>query len=239
LPIWRRLRGFRRTATEPSLFEAQFGATKVCVVLTGIGPQHARRALQTAQVNDADVCISSGLAGALQLRHRVGDVLVARAVRATSGGSFVKSDGELLHSIPACGARVVDAFQSSDHTVLTAKEKGRLAFTGDAVEMEGFTILCEAQGLRVPAVAIRAIGDTASQDMPLDFNRTVGAKGQISIPRVLGQLARNPHRLPGLVRLGRDTRRAATRLAQFLDTFVGALAEGMKTETLFEQVAAR
>ncbi|MBI1738229.1 MAG: hypothetical protein HYR58_03185 [Acidobacteria bacterium] len=207
------------------------------MVLTGIGPQHARRALQIALAHGADLCISTGLAGALQPCHRIGDVLVARTVRAASGGNFVKSDAELLHAATACGAREVNAFQSSDHTVLAAKEKGRLAFSADAVEMEGFAVLFEAQGLRVPAVAIRAIGDTACQDLPLDFNRTVGPKGQISIPRVFGQLVRNPHRLPGLIRLGRDTRRAATCLAKFLDSYIGMLAAARRFEGVHEEVA--
>ncbi|MBI1738875.1 MAG: hypothetical protein HYR58_06470, partial [Acidobacteria bacterium] len=114
------------------------------MVLTGIGPQHARRAFQIALADGADLCISTGLAGALQPRHRIGDVLVARTVRAASGGNFVKSDAELLHAAAACGAREVNAFQSSDNTVLAAKEKGRLAFSADAVEMEGLAILLEA-----------------------------------------------------------------------------------------------
>ena len=235
---WRRMREFRRAeVAEPSLYEARVGTSEVCAVLTGMGAQHARRALQIARTDGADICISTGLAGALQLRHRIGDVLVARAVRAAGGEGYVKSDAKLRHAAKTCGAREVNAFLSSDRAVLTAKEKGRLAFSADAVDMESFAILSEAQGLRVPAVAIRAIGDTACQDLPLDFNRTVGPKGQISIPRVFGQLLRNPHRLPGLVRLGRDTQRAATRLAEFLDSYVGVLAAARRPEEVHEEVA--
>lgn len=234
---WRSMRGFRRVVADSSLYEARVGTAVVSAVLTGIGAHHARRALQIALAHGADICISTGLAGALQPRHRIGDVLVARAVRAAGGEGLVKSDAELRLAAKACGAREVNAFLSSDHTVLTSKEKGRLAFSADAVEMESFTILSEAQGLKVPAVAVRAIGDTAGQDLPLDFNRTVGAKGQISIPLVFGQLARNPRRLPGLVRLGRDTQKAATSLAAFLDGFVESLATGRTTQGVHEMVA--
>lgn len=233
------MRSFRRaTAAEPSLYEGRIGAAEVSVVLTGIGPQHARRALQIALVDGADACISTGLAGALQPCHRIGDVLVARTVRAPFGADFVKSDAELLRAAAASGAQEVSAFQSSEHAVLTAKEKGRLACSADAIEMESFVILSEAGGLCVPAVAIRAIGDVAGQDLPLDFNRTVGPKGQISIARVLGQLARNPHRVPGLIRLGRDSQKAATRLAAFLEHFIESLAAARRTEGVHEEVAA-
>jgi hypothetical protein len=162
---------------------------------------------------------------------------VARTVRAASGGKFAKCGLELLRTAAACGAKEVDAFQSSDHTVLSAKEKGRLAANADAVEMEGFAILSEVQRLQVPAVAVRTIGDISSQDLPLDFNLTVGPQGHISIPRVLGQLARNPRRLPGLVRLGRDSQHAAKRLALFLDRFVGELATSARPAEMQEEVA--
>ncbi len=235
---WRKMRGFRRAAvSEPSLYEARVGTAEVSAVLTGMGAHHARRTLQIALTEGADICISTGLAGALQPRHRIGDVLVARAVRAAGGEGFVKSDARLRHAAKTCGAREVNAFLSSDRTVLTAKEKSRLAFSADAVDMESFAILSEAQGLRIPAVAIRAIGDTAGQDLPLDFNRTVGPLGQVSIPRVFGQLARNPHRLPGLIRLSLDTQKAATCLAKFLDFYLESLAAGRTTQGVHEMVA--
>jgi adenosylhomocysteine nucleosidase len=235
---WQRMHDFRRAAVaQPSLYKSRIGSAEVRVLLTGIGAQHARRATQIALADGADVCISSGLAGALQLRHRIGDVVVARAVRSAGSEGFVKSDARLRHVATLCGAREVNAFLSTERAILTAKEKGRLAFSADAVEMESFAILSEAQAHRVPAVAVRAIGDTASQDLPLDFNRTVGKKGQVSIPRVFGQLARNPRRLPGLVRLSRDTQKAATRLGRFLDSFVELLVSGRTTEDLHEMVA--
>jgi hypothetical protein len=46
----------------------------------------------------------------------------------------------------------------------------------------------------------------------------------VSIPRVLGQVALKPQSLPGLIRLGRNSRIAAQSLAHFLDSYVVALA---------------
>jgi nucleoside phosphorylase len=236
---WRRLRNFRRAALAvPSLYEARIGHAEVRVVLTGIGPQHARHAMELALLDGADLCVSSGLAGALRSRYCVGDILVAHAVQYSSPGKFVKSDSGLLRSAAVCGARPVEAFQSVDRAVLTAADKGRISSAADAVEMESYAILSMAGALRIPAVAIRVIGDASGQDLPLDFNRTVSAQGRISVPRVFAELARRPQRLPGLIRLGRDTRRAAARLAHFLDRYVEALAAPPQTEEVLEQVAA-
>ena len=47
----------------------------------------------------------------------------------------------------------------------------------------------------------------------------------MSIPRVLGQVARHPQSLPGLMRLGQNSKRAAEMLAQFLDQYVALVVE--------------
>jgi hypothetical protein len=118
----------------------------------------------------------------------------------------------------------VDRFYSADHVVSSADEKQRLGESADAVEMESFEILREAQAAGVPAVAVRAISDTVGEDLPLDMNQVFTDQGQVSIPRVLGQVALKPQSLPGLIRLGRNSRIAAQSLAHFLDSYVVALA---------------
>jgi len=236
---WRRLRRFRRVAlAAPSLYEARVGAVDVRVALTGVGAAHARRVVQQALAEGADLCISTGLAGGLRMGQRTGEVLAARAVLAPSGVVFVKSDSPLLGAAIRCGAREVPMFRSADSVVLTAVEKARLAVSADAVEMESFAVLSEAQGLRVPAVAIRVIGDTAEQNLPLDFNRVLGREGRVSTSRLFVELARNPLRVPAVARLGRQSQRAAARLAVFLDRYVEMLASGQgKGESVMEAAA--
>jgi nucleoside phosphorylase len=224
---WRRLRRFRRVAlAAPSLYEASIGPAEVRVALTGMGAAHARRVVQQALAEGADFCISTGLAGGLRMGQRTGDVLAARAVLAPSGVVFVKSDSPLLGAALQCGAREAQMFRSADSVVMTAVEKARLAVSADAVEMESFAVLSEAQGHRVPAVAIRVIGDTAEQNLPLDFNRVLGREGRVSTSRLFVELARNPLRVPAVARLGRQSQMAAGRLAMFLDRYVGAIALG-------------
>jgi hypothetical protein len=56
------------------------------------------------------------------------------------------------------------------------------------------------------------------------MNEVLTDEGRVSIPRVLGQVARNPGSLPALMRLGRDSKRCATALCEFLDRYVEKLA---------------
>jgi len=177
-----------------------------------------------AFANEYQACVSTGLAGGLKALHPVGRVLVARTVRAGIGDEYLATDSRLRRMAAVCGARVVDAFYSAERILVTAREKAGLALLADAVEMESFAILEEACKWRIPAIAIRAISDGAGQDLPYDFNRAISRSGQISVPAVLAQVARQPRKFPDLLRLGKESRRAAAKLAAFLDSYLETLA---------------
>jgi hypothetical protein len=91
--------------------------------------------------------------------------------------------------------------------------------------MESFEVMRGAARWGVASVAIRAVSDGADEELPLDVN-SVLSEGQVSVPRVIGQIARRPRSLPGIVRLGRQSKMAAQSLAQFLDRYLLALSSG-------------
>jgi hypothetical protein len=94
---------------------------------------------------------------------------------------------------------------------------------GDAVDMESFALLGEAESLSLPALAIRVVGDTVSEDLPIDFMRAIRPDGAIHMPGALREVVSHPARWPAIVRFGLSNRRALTRLAVFLDRFVAAI----------------
>src|SRR5260370_750145 len=77
---WRNRRKFRRLPGDWPRFEAQFGGARVRAVLTGMGEAHAREAARRMLPDRPDICISTGLAGALRSGYRPGDVLAAPPV---------------------------------------------------------------------------------------------------------------------------------------------------------------
>jgi adenosylhomocysteine nucleosidase len=222
-------------------------SAEVGVVLTGVGPRQA--ALEASRVawNEPDAleyCLSVGLAGALRPEYPVGQVLVARSVVSENSCPGTESgvldcSAALIAFAADCGATLVDRFYSANHVVATAPEKKYLGGSADAVEMESFEILRQAQAKGVPAAAIRAVSDSADEDLPLDMNRVFSDAGQVSIPRVLGQVALHPCALPGLVKLGKKSRRAAESLAVFLDRYVAELAARAETLEARTRVMAR
>ena len=222
---WQRRRKFRRIPGTWPLFEAQFGGAKVRAVLTGMGQAHALEASRRVLSERPDICISTGLAGALVDGYRPGDLLAARLVGEVGEPMAVASHQELLSMARACGARQVERFATSPALVVRPEQKQAYAGQADAVDMESYTVLAEAARYGVPAVAIRAISDTADFLMPYDFGAVLDAQGQIRVRGVVGQVFRHPSGLPALLALARNCRFAAKRLANFLDAYVGAMAD--------------
>jgi adenosylhomocysteine nucleosidase len=222
---WERRRKFRRLPGEWPCFAAQFSGAQVRVVLTGMGQTHALEAARQAFKDRPDICISTGLAGALRSDYHPGDVLVARLVSEVGEPVAVASHAELLSTAVDCGARQVERFATSRTIVARAEEKSQLGQQAEAVEMESYTILAEAARHGVPAVAVRAISDTVDFEMPYDFARARDERGQIRIGGIVKQALRRPSGLPALLTLARDCRFASRHLADFLDAYTGTLGE--------------
>src|SRR5690348_11450165 len=221
---WRRLARFKRVSVDAwdKTYIAQIGLAEVRVLLTGVGRFAAERVMGEAfSRGTPDICIASGLAGALKSTYRLSEVLVAKAE--ADGSRLIEADHELVGLAERSGARVVERFLSSKEVVASAAEKVRLGSMADAVNMEGLYVLSAAARHSVCPVAIRAISDTAESNLPLDFSAVFGEKGEVSVTKLLGQLAAHPGRLPALVRLGHDSQRAAAALANFLQKYVAAI----------------
>lgn len=221
---WRRRHDFRQIAHEPfALYVAEIAGNAVRVLLTGMGTAAAAEATRWALASPADICLSTGFAGALNTDFSVGNILAARVVLRAERELAVASDHHLLAIAQDAGARQVDRFLTSEHLIADAAQKVALAGEADAVEMESFVILAEAARHGVRAAAIRSVSDKAACSLPYDFDQARDARGQIRVGAVLAQVIRQPQRLPGLLSFARDCRMAARQLADFLDQYLQLL----------------
>jgi adenosylhomocysteine nucleosidase len=230
---WRNMRPFRPGKWGlADAHWAEIGGAQVGVVLTGIGPRQAARKVSEIVWESNEtvrVCISTGLGGALRPEYRLADVLAARTVSSSGAqGSresrVIECDPSLVALAGEHGARIAGRVHTAGRVISTAGEKQKLGAEADAVEMESFEVVKESMEYGVRSVVIRAISDTVEEDLPLDMDRILTDDGRVSRSRVLGQLARRPWALPGLLRLGARSKRAAEALASFLDSYVTALA---------------
>jgi nucleoside phosphorylase len=232
---WRARRKFRRRAwAQTDVYVAAAEGADVVVALTGVGPRIA--SLRLADIlrsgqDSIDICVSSGVAGALKPAYHIGEVLVAKSVRSelpdeNASAPLLDSSGALVSFAAECGATLVERFYTAPRVIGTVAEKQYLGMIADAADMESFAILKEAADRGVPAAAIRSVSDLADEDLGIDFNRVLTPEGNVSLPRVLGELARHPRSLPKLTKLGSHTKQAAESLARFLDRYVETLAGG-------------
>jgi len=206
------------------LFKANFGSNEVTVLLTGIGGENADKAMQTLPIEMHDVCISTGLAAALDASLKPGDVVVARTAETLDQKLRIESDSALVDFAVACGARAVNISLTSEKIVATADEKQELSRSGSIVEMESSHVLTAAEKHHVPAVAVRAISDAADEDLPVDFGRIMDSRGHLKYDGLLKEVGLHPYRLAPLMKFAGQSRAAAGSLADFLDLFISAIA---------------
>jgi adenosylhomocysteine nucleosidase len=180
------------------------GRDDVRVLITGMGARNAERAIGEAlrQLRPARV-FTCGFAGALNPALVVGDVVCERETSVR-------------------GAKPV-TFHCATRVAITVTEKSALrAQTGaDVVEMESAVIarVCRATG--VECLTLRAISDTAHEDLPLDFNALMTPEEKLSPVKLALAILKAPQKIPALMRLGRNSALAATRLAEVLARVVG------------------
>jgi adenosylhomocysteine nucleosidase len=102
-----------------------------------------------------------------------------------------------------------------DHLVTDIAEKRRLSESHDAVDMESSAVaeVCTARG--VAFLAVRVVSDTVDTALSPELVRLLSG-GNVSAWRACGALVRRPALLSEFLRLARDTRFAARKLAEAL-----------------------
>jgi adenosylhomocysteine nucleosidase len=232
LAPWRRMRGFVRLAdAEFPAFDSRHLDSEVRAVITGMGAQRAQHVARTALDWQPDVCIAAGFVGGLNPAYRAGDVLVASSIRDGETQRSIASDPRLVGLAEESGARRIGTLCTSAYAISTIDDKRRLGRTADAVDMESFFILNEAQEREIAGVAIRAVSDAADEHLPMDFTQILDDRGRVRIARLAREIARSPQRIPGLIRLGSASRRGAQRLAKVLDKTIETLDVALESNS--------
>jgi adenosylhomocysteine nucleosidase len=114
-----------------------------------------------------------------------------------------------------------------DHLVTDLAEKRRLGESHDAVDMESSAIaeVCAARGVAFRAV--RAVSDTVDTALSPELVRLLSG-GNVSVWKACGALVRKPALLSEFLRLARDTRLAARKLAEALVQTINAEPHGRR-----------
>jgi|SRR5215469_994528 len=218
---------------------ARVGEVTVTVFLTGIGWNSQDDRFRQVMDTWPSMCISAGLAGALKPLFKIGDLVVARKVGELGTNHWIECDRRLVRAATECGAKFAEACVTSSKILASATQKMAASSGGDIVDMESYHILTAASGKKIPGgLVVRSISDLAREDLPLDFGKVADSKGHLKFSELAKEIGRKPHRIPGLLSFGMNTKRAGKSLADFLDRFIPALKNGAEqwSNELFEQV---
>lgn len=171
----------------------------------GMGQTAAMRAF--AAVEDGgpvDLLFSVGWAGALTAAAEPGSAHnVAGVVDALTGERF------------NCDAGAGDLWLVTSPIVANEAEKRRLAATYNAalVDMEAAAIARLARMREIPFYCVKGVSDGPGEKLP-DFNRFIGADGQMQMGRFTLFALLSPRHWPSLMRMGENSRKAADAIAE-------------------------
>jgi adenosylhomocysteine nucleosidase len=189
------------------------------LVVSGMGQAAAARGARQLVQAGATALISWGMAGGLDPALGAGTLLLPREVVSPEGAHFPTAGDWRQHlsealaaSHPVCQGKLLTCREA----IGSAAEKA-LAFrqtAAAAVDMESFAIAEVASSARVRFLAVRAIVDTAADEVPraLIAAAATGANG-VPLGRLFGALARAPGDILPVIGLARRFRAASRALA--------------------------
>jgi adenosylhomocysteine nucleosidase len=182
----------------------------VSILITGVGRPNAARSVREAlRRHPPRRVFTAGFAGALHPALKIGEVV------------FLTRDPGLDQALVGAGARPASFFCAARVAVTAAEKAALRRQTGaDAVEMESEVIqsICREHG--IPCATVRAISDAATEDLPLDFNRLAKPDLSLDYGRLFWAVATSPGKIPSLLRLRKQCRLAAKRLAEVLQKVI-------------------
>jgi adenosylhomocysteine nucleosidase len=203
------------------------GPHRCILVLSGMGLEPARKAARSLMAAESPQAILSfGIAGAIGGGIEVGDIVAGESCRMREKGNLGDSYpmallSDAVHEAASAAAerRGARYFRG---TVVTTRglQSIHVALEGTAVvEMETAAIAQAAAERGIPLISFRAVSDSPAE--PIPFVMPGGDEFHIKPFVLLGAILRNPKIIGPLLRMMRNSQRAAANLAEVVHAVLG------------------
>lgn len=179
------------------------------VVCGGVGAESARRAAEAViNLYHPALLISAGFAGALDPALAVGHTFSPSQVIDAGDGSRMTSGN---------GEGVLVTFD----TVADVEQKARFAkaFGAHAIDMEAAAVGKSAEAHGIKFLACKVISDSSDTSLP-PLTQFIGPDGRFHTLRFAAHVAVRPWRWAAVMRLARDSAKAARALGVSLESSV-------------------
>ena len=165
------------------------------VAVSGIGPHNAMRAANQLVMQGVAQLANWGVAGALAADLAPGDIVIPDRILHSIGDRGYEPDAEACQRLAAALSAKLKvsrgALWSAHEAVATGEAKRKLATRSRAlvIDMEAAPVAAVAQRHALPFVALKAICDTAGQDLPEGIADTLEQSESGMSLRMLGAIA--------------------------------------------------
>ena len=214
--------GARRTRTAGlTTYAARVGEVEVLIARLGVGKDSSRsvidRLLATFEV---DHVLISGIAGGILPELSVGTLVVPETV-------MDLDTGRRYESAQIAGVERRGIAATTDRLITNKEQIEHLSALGVmAVDMESSSVAAACEVAGVPWTAFRAISDHPERQLAdralISLLRDDGSTDVVSAAKFM---VLHPHRVPGTVRLARDSSMAASEAARRTIEAIGRIGE--------------
>lgn len=198
--------------------EGRLDGRAVILASTGEGAENAQKGAESLFSEFAfDRVVIVGLAGAISPALVPGTVLAITQI-VERGAQVPAPDPGLLRRLLAVKGAIPATLVTTSKILCTAREKEEAAarVPGNvmaAVDLETATFARAAGSRGIPYVAIRAISDTTTESLPVDFNEMRDATGALDTRRIVLNALLRPHLLAPLWKLRARSRLCSRQIA--------------------------
>ncbi|MGD0959914.1 MAG: phosphorylase [Methylomonas sp.] len=179
----------------------------ILVAYAGAGPANAERAANLLCNKGVNALISWGCAAALSGHLKPGDLLIPEQV-CSAQQQFFNCDKlwlrHLQNLLAAKLAFTTGSLAESSDIVANSLDKQRIHLqTGaHALDMESATVFKIALRAGLPCLAIRAIVDPVTMDLPQAVVQSLNSEGRVELLKLLQFLLFHPYEITALLKLG-------------------------------------
>lgn len=229
-PVLRRLgRHHKEWAGQFPLYLFPRDGRHLVLIESGMGSRRASAATEEL-ISRAHprLIITAGLGGAVRPGLNVGDLVLAGQALTLGEGLTTKiaaiANEALLRavheSLPGQPFRMVDGTTVTTSGIMNKRQAAQQLdreIVNPVLDMETSAVAEIADRNGIPLVAVRAVSDAAEEELLFSLDELTDRELNIRIGKVLLTIAKRPRILPQLIRLAKNSKRAANNLAIVLE----------------------
>jgi adenosylhomocysteine nucleosidase len=202
--------------------QSVFLSKTLVLAYSGAGANNAKIAAELLIAQGANRLISWGCAAALSVNLQPGNLVLADGLIDAEGVAIavnadwhrqIKTALEKLACQSNFALRSGDLLESKT-LVSTSRDKQQLHQQTNAIalDMESIAVAKVAQAHALPFLAIRAIADPVTMDLPAAVSQAFNQQGDIELGKLFRFVLKHPSELKGLITLGQHFNAAKSTL---------------------------